>query len=308
MSVVSTLELELMHQHETTTSAVKIKITPETHPKWTGRPPATLFSFKNEESNGQSQQKLPMRLHAIADACPHVAIGSLAKGDACVLPDLEDLAVVTCPVHSFAFDLTTGHCVTDKRRKTPAANVYSTRIWQDNNGKEVVQISTKVKPVVENTVSLEVGPGVTHVVAGRPGTEKCVQGLAMGCHIVRKEWLDDSMARWIRRPEAAYTFPDLKRYESTPHPPGSAPFKPGLLLQYHVPKAPPPAFSEEEEDDDEEGVTLGGSVEEEEEGESQKRRRIHSVEEECGEGSNIDGDDSSEEEYDDEEVDVTDFY
>jgi FCP1-like phosphatase family protein len=158
------------------------------------------------------------------------------------------------------------------------------------------------------TVSLEVGPGVTHVVAGRPGTEKCVQGLAMGCHIVRKEWLDDSMARWIRRPEAAYTFPDLKRYESTTHPPGSAPFKPGLLLQYHVPKAPPPAFSEEEEDDDEEGATLGGSVEEEEEGESQKRRRIHSVEEECGEGSNIDGDDSSEEEYDDEEVDVTDFY
>ena len=158
MSVVSTLELELMHQHETTTtSAVKIKITPETHPKWTGRPSATLFSFKNEESNGQSQQKLPLRLHAIADACPHVAIGSLAKGDACVLPDLEDLAVVTCPVHSFAFDLTTGHCVTDKRRKTPAANVYSTRIWQDNNGKEVVQISTKVKPVVENTVSLEVG-------------------------------------------------------------------------------------------------------------------------------------------------------
>jgi nitrite reductase/ring-hydroxylating ferredoxin subunit len=98
-----------------------------------------------------------MRLHAIADACPHVAIGSLAQGDACVLADLEDLAVVSCPVHTFAFDLSTGHCVTDKRRKTPAASVYSTRIWRENDGSEVVQISTMPRKAVENVVSIDVG-------------------------------------------------------------------------------------------------------------------------------------------------------
>lgn len=69
-------------------------------------PPVALFRFGRDSP-----------IYAIQDECPHVAIGSLAEGEAASLEDIEDFsdatcnAAVSCPIHSFTFDLSTGQCI-----------------------------------------------------------------------------------------------------------------------------------------------------------------------------------------------------
>jgi nitrite reductase/ring-hydroxylating ferredoxin subunit len=71
-------------------------------------PPVALFRLR-------SGADAPV--YAIQDACPHVAIGSLVKGDAAYVGDIEDWsgstcrAAVACPVHAFTFDLDNGLCI-----------------------------------------------------------------------------------------------------------------------------------------------------------------------------------------------------
>lgn len=113
---------------EDVVAGARFRVAASTHKGWEGEPVAIFVLAGGSE------------VYAISDPCPHVAIGSLHSGDACAkLGDLEDIAssglnaAVLCPVHSYAFDLETGHCITDKSRQTPAANVYNTRIATINN-------------------------------------------------------------------------------------------------------------------------------------------------------------------------------
>ena len=158
----------------------RFRVSASTHPGWDGEPVAV---FCLSDGGGLPQT----RLFAISDACPHVAIGSLYDGDACAgLGDLEDIvglrAAVLCPVHSYAFDLQTGHCVTDKGKGTPSAKVYRTRIItvsspgaakgsknsdpsdgnssagsSDNQSRRVLQIHAVPEDAADNRVSLEAG-------------------------------------------------------------------------------------------------------------------------------------------------------
>ena len=158
MNVISTSELLLR-------KSKSIKITKKQHPKWCN-PPVALIAFYDTTATARHRP----RLHAIQDACPHVAIGSLIQGDNCIyrmneddkkivdLEDIADIPVVACPVHSFTFDLNTGHCITDKRKNTPPALIYNTRYWYDAVLKqEMVQICMRPKPEVINSVSLAIG-------------------------------------------------------------------------------------------------------------------------------------------------------
>ena len=153
MSVISTSELLLR-------KLKSIKITKKQNPKWCN-PPVALIAFYDTTATARHRP----RLHAIQDACPHVAIGSLIQGDNCIydtkivdLEDIADIPVVACPVHSFTFDLNTGHCITDKRKNTPPALIYNTRYWYDAVLKqEMVQICMRPKPEVINSVSLAIG-------------------------------------------------------------------------------------------------------------------------------------------------------
>lgn len=129
-----------------------VRVTTDTHPSWPHAPVA-LYGFPTTSSSSSPK----LQLHAIGDACPHVAIGSLSKGDVCVLSDLEDLSVVSCPVHTYVFDLKTGHCLTDKRNHTPATPVYKTRIACGADGLGMVQICTTPNASVPNKVPLDVG-------------------------------------------------------------------------------------------------------------------------------------------------------
>ena len=139
------------------TSTTILQINSDSHPTWTNTPVA-FFSFPTlNQVDGYS-----FTFHAISNACPHVAIGSLSEGDACVfhprsaaqsdLVDVEDLLlhVVSCPVHTYVFDLTTGHCLTNQ---TSSANVYNVRV----NQMEMVQIYSKPNKAKKNHVSIEVG-------------------------------------------------------------------------------------------------------------------------------------------------------
>ena len=85
------------------------------------------------------------------------------------------------------------------------------------------------------TISKNVTPGVTHVVAGRPGTEKCVQGMQIGAHVVSKGWFVGSVSRWKRLNEREYYYPEMAKYGNINAPPGSASFSPGLKLNYDNP-------------------------------------------------------------------------
>jgi nitrite reductase/ring-hydroxylating ferredoxin subunit len=119
-------------------------------PEWQGAP-VSLFRLKKTGP-----------VFAVQDACPHVAIGELSQGEAADVGDIEDYATSTCtaavawcapntassplslprrtlrlrsPVHTFVFDLHTGHCVTDSR--TPPARIYATKLTGD--GRVLVQ-------------------------------------------------------------------------------------------------------------------------------------------------------------------------
>jgi nitrite reductase/ring-hydroxylating ferredoxin subunit len=168
-------------------AGARFRVSASTHPGWEGEPVAVFcLSGSGGGSGGGSAEPLPeVERYAISDPCPHVAIGSLHDGDACAglgeLGDLEDMAglnaAVLCPVHSYAFDLQTGHCITDKGRGTPSANIYRTRIITVNAGaaaaqkssnanvldgggsniRRVLQINMVPKDTAENTVSLTAG-------------------------------------------------------------------------------------------------------------------------------------------------------
>ena len=97
-----------------------------------------------------------------------MAIGSLAKGGACLvneITDIEDIVVdrgvVMCPEHSFCFDLRTGKCVTQQPR--PGTSPLRARCYDVvvARGGEVL-LSRHPRGggdpvVVENELSLEVG-------------------------------------------------------------------------------------------------------------------------------------------------------
>ena len=141
----------------------KFHVSSSSHPGWESEPVA-IFALSSESSE--------LEFYAISDPCPHVAVGSLHDGDACAdLGDLEDIAgtglraAVLCPVHSFAFDLQTGHCITDKRQGTPPARIYRTRLITvaaesaggSHSTSRMLQIHTEPKETTENTVSLKAG-------------------------------------------------------------------------------------------------------------------------------------------------------
>ena len=148
----------------------RTKVSAETHPHWDGETPVVVFVLAaprgTYDDTTASTAALPAaRVYAISDLCPHVAIGRLSEGDAVDLGDMEDLRtagcaslpVVDCPVHAYVFDLRSGHCITDRRGRTPPAPVYPTRTAVVG-GQRVLQVCSKPRaPVPENTVSVEAG-------------------------------------------------------------------------------------------------------------------------------------------------------
>lgn len=131
--------------------------------RWPG-PTIALFLFEGEEGELAS--------YAISDACPHMAIGSLSKGDALSLrdcrggrrrsgghggddggaavADIEDAisAAVSCPVHSFTFDLSSGQCISDAPdMRTAPATVFPSRVVTTAGGGHAIQVFTLPRPL-----------------------------------------------------------------------------------------------------------------------------------------------------------------
>lgn len=94
---------------------------------WSG-PPVVVVALGN-------------RVYAAQNACPHAG-GALHTGEIedievpsprvrdGTTADTERLACIACPAHSHVFELSTGHCLTDK--ETTPARVYATKV--DGNG------------------------------------------------------------------------------------------------------------------------------------------------------------------------------
>jgi len=75
---------------------------------------------------------------AVQNTCPHAA-APLASGDIEDFPEHELKGCVSCPAHSYIFNLESGACLTNP--ETPAARVYEVRLAEEAPGVHAVFVS-----------------------------------------------------------------------------------------------------------------------------------------------------------------------
>eukprot|EP00947_MAST-08B_sp_MAST-8B-sp1_P001804 g1804.t1 len=88
-----------------------------------------------------------------AGAGAGAAGGSAGSADAASAAAKNIIPAVACPVHSFVFDLRTGHCLTNHTH-VPSGPVYATRVLEPLG---VVFLAREATPQADNQVSLEDG-------------------------------------------------------------------------------------------------------------------------------------------------------